>query len=47
MVGSSYWAMAYGRMPGEAAEDAEGMETMVNFGKNMAYLLNIMAERRD
>lgn len=47
VVGSSYWAMAYGRMPGEAAEDEEGMETMVNLGKNMAYLLNIMAERRD
>jgi hypothetical protein len=47
VVGSSYWTIAYGRMPGEAAGDEEGMETMANLGKNMAGLLNIMAERRD
>lgn len=37
--GSSYWNMAFGREPGEAAGDAEGMETMENLGRNMAWLL--------
>ena len=39
IVGSSYWPMAYGRMPGEVKEDQEGIETMKNLGQNMAYLL--------
>lgn len=39
LVGSSYWSMAYGRLPGEVAEDKEGMETMRNLGQNMARLL--------
>ena len=42
MVGSSYWPMAYGRMPGEALEDQEGLETMRNLGRNMAYLLKAL-----
>lgn len=47
IVGSSYWPMAYGRMPGEVKEDQEGMETMKNLGQNMAYLLKALGERRD
>ncbi len=39
IAGSSYWPMAYGRMPGEVKEDQEGIETMKNLGQNMAYLL--------
>ena len=39
VVGSSYWAMAYGRLPGEVADDKEGMETMRSLGRNMAHLL--------
>ena len=42
MVGSSYWPMAYGRTPGEALEDQEGLETMRNLGRNMAYLLKAL-----
>lgn len=42
MVGSSYWPMAYGRLPGEALEDQEGLETMRNLGRNMAYLLKAL-----
>ncbi len=38
-VGSSYWNMAYGRLPAEVEQDEEGIETMKNLGKNMAYLL--------
>lgn len=38
-VGSSYWNISYGRLPGKVNEDCEGIETMRNLGKNMAYLL--------
>lgn len=37
--GSTYWNMAFGKGPGEAAADAEGMETMETLGRNMAWLL--------
>jgi multimeric flavodoxin WrbA len=37
--GSSYWNMALGRKPGDVLEDAEGIQTMRNLGKNMAWLL--------
>lgn len=47
IVGSSYWPMAYGRMPGEVREDKEGIETMRNLGRNMAYLLKALGERRN
>lgn len=46
VVGSSYWPMAYGQMPGEVQSDAEGLETMRNLGRNMAYLLKALDERR-
>ncbi len=39
IVGSSYWNIGVGREKGEVAEDAEGVETMRNLGKNMAWLL--------
>ena len=47
IVGSSYWPMAYGRMPGEVRQDKEGIETMRNLGRNMAYLLKALGERRN
>ena len=31
---------AFAHMPGEAAQDAEGLATMRNIGKNMAWLLH-------
>ena len=37
--GSSYWNIVIGRQPGEANNDAEGVQTMKNLGKNMAWLL--------
>ncbi|MFW6171017.1 MAG: flavodoxin family protein [Planctomycetota bacterium] len=42
MVGSSYWNFAFGLAPGEAAEDAEGMETMDDVAANMAHLLKAL-----
>lgn len=38
-VGSSYWNIVYGAKSGEAALDTEGMKTMRNLGRNMAWLL--------
>lgn len=46
VVGSSYWPMSYGQMPGDVQSDSEGLETMRNLGQNMAYLLNALDERR-
>jgi multimeric flavodoxin WrbA len=37
--GSSYWNIGVGREPGEVANDAEGMKTMRDLGRNMAWLL--------
>jgi multimeric flavodoxin WrbA len=37
--GSSYWNFAFGRQPGEAMNDAEGVQTMKTLGRNMAWLL--------
>ena len=41
IVGSSYWAMAYGQMPGDVQKDMEGMRTMSTLGGNIAYLLKL------
>jgi multimeric flavodoxin WrbA len=37
--GSSYWNLAIGRDPGDVQNDEEGLRTMTNLGKNMAWLL--------
>jgi len=37
--GSSYWNIGMGRQPGEVSNDAEGVQTMKNLGKNMAWLM--------
>ncbi len=39
VVGSQYWNVAYGREPGQAALDTEGMQTMRTLANNMAFLL--------
>ena len=42
VVGSNYWNMTYGQMPGDVEKDVEGMETMKALGENMAFLLKKM-----
>lgn len=37
--GSSYWNLGIGRQPGEVNNDLEGVQTMKNLGKNVAWLL--------
>lgn len=36
---SNYWNMVYGRLPGEAKEDGEGLETMRVLARNMIFLM--------
>ncbi len=42
VVGSTYWNMAYGQLPGDVEKDTEGLANMENLGKNMAYLLKAL-----
>ncbi len=37
--GANYWNIGMGRQPGEVNNDAEGVQTMKNLGKNMAWLM--------
>lgn len=39
VAGSTYWNLGIGRDPGEVAKDEEGVRTMQNLGRNMAWLL--------
>lgn len=43
VVSSTYWNHVYGAQPDEVKEDKEGLMTMYNLGKNMAWLLNCIA----
>ena len=43
VVSSQYWNCVHGRAPGEAACDAEGMQTMRTLARNMAFLLKSIA----
>ncbi|HOI74503.1 MAG TPA: flavodoxin family protein [Syntrophales bacterium] len=39
MPGSSYWSLGVGRDPGDVLKDQEGVQTMKDLGRNMAWLL--------
>lgn len=39
VVGSTYWNLVHGCTPGEAEQDAEGLQTMRNLARNMAWML--------
>ncbi|RUM89788.1 MAG: flavodoxin family protein [Thermodesulfatator sp.] len=39
VVGSSYWNLGIGKDPGDVSGDSEGMKTMEDLGKNMAWVL--------
>lgn len=43
IVTSQYWNIAYGREPGQAALDTEGMQTMRTLANNMAVMLKMYA----
>ena len=39
VVSSTYWTMVHGNRPEEVLQDAEGLQTMRNAARNMAWLL--------
>ena len=43
VASSTYWNSVHGRLPGEAAADAEGMRTMRNLARNMTFLMRSIA----
>jgi len=43
IVTSQYWNIAYGREPGQAALDTEGLQTMRTLANNMSYMLKQFA----
>ena len=47
IAASSYWNMIHGGKPGEAVQDAEGIRTMRNLAKNMAYMVKVFAHAKD
>ena len=42
VVSSNYWNHVHGSQPGDVQEDKEGLMTMYNIGKNMAWLLKCL-----
>ena len=47
VVSSTYWNHVYGREPEDVQQDKEGLMTMYNIGKNMAWLLRCIALGRE
>ena len=43
IASSSYWSIIHGGAPGEAAQAAEGLQTMRNLAKNMTFLMKSIA----
>lgn len=43
IASSQYWNSVHGAAPGEAAQDAEGMQTMRTLAKNMSFLMKSIA----
>lgn len=46
IVNANYWNVIHGQTPGQAAQDAEGLQTLKTLGKNMAWLLAALAESK-
>ena len=43
IASSQYWNMVYGLTPGEAHQDAEGLQTMRTLARNMTFLMKSIA----
>lgn len=44
VVSSTYWNMVHGSRPEDVLQDAEGLQTMHNIGRNMAWLIRCIRE---
>ena len=47
VVSSQYWNSIHGRLPGEAAQDAEGLQTMRTLARNMSFLMKSIRLGKD
>ena len=47
VASSQYWNSVHGRLPGEASEDGEGLQTMRTLARNMAFLMKSIALGRE
>lgn len=47
IVGSTYWNIGYGKLPGDVINDIEALENMKNLGQNMSYLINTIKENQN
>ena len=47
VASSQYWNSVHGRAPGEAAQDAEGLQTMRTLARNMTFLMKSIALGRE
>ena len=47
MPGSTYWNLGFGRNPGEADHDAEGLDNMRHLGQAIAWLGAALEGRRE
>ena len=46
IVTSDYWGAVHGADPGEALKDEEGMEVAARLGRDMAWMVKVLAESR-
>ena len=46
VVTSDYWGAVHGAEKGEAAQDTEGMEVAAKLGRNMAWMVKVLAESK-
>ncbi len=44
---SNYWNVIHGRVPGEAEQDAEGVQIMKVLGRNMAWLIQMREQAKN
>lgn len=42
VVGSTYWNMVYGQMPGDVPKDKEGLTNIDNLAENLIWLMKEM-----
>lgn len=47
IASSNYWNVIHGRMPGEALQDEEGVQTMRVLAKNMAFLMKSIEQNKE
>ena len=46
IVTSDYWGAVHGADPGEVQGDTEGMEVAAKLGRNMAWMVKVLAESK-